>query len=218
MQNHPQSCTLQGFSHVLQSCWPLCWTAIWPFEESEVFLRVHAGALQAILSTWSEHFRWWAFVLVKTAFVLNKYLPKKPVKWGTKVWPICNPESSYCYNFSIYTGQALEGQPNVGFKTLNSVSSVWFCILGSQCASRDCNAKMGGVYVFDQHVVAYRSLEKTNKYWKTTAIYFIDDVTVNRNTLFNLYWTTNPELIVRPRKLITMLPTSEQRSHANWLA
>ena len=64
---------------------------------------------------------------------------------------------------------------------------------------RDYNAKMGGVDVFDQHIAAYGSLRKTDKYWKTIVINFLDAVSVNCNILFKMYRAANPELIQRPR-------------------
>ena len=44
---------------------------------------------------------------------------------------------------------------------------------------QDYNAHMVGVDVFDQHVAAYWSLRKTNKYWRTIALDFLDAVAVN---------------------------------------
>ena len=63
----------------------------------------------------------------------------------------------------------------------------------------DYNAKMGGVDVFNQHIAAYRSLRKMNKYWKTIVIDFLDAVSVNCNILFKMYRAANPELIQPPR-------------------
>lgn len=50
----------------------------------------------------------------KARFSFRQYLPKKPVKWGTKVWALCDSKTSFCCNFSIYTGQAVPGQADVG--------------------------------------------------------------------------------------------------------
>ena len=34
-----------------------------------------------------------------------QYLPKKPTKWGVKVWVLSDSKTSYIYNFKIYTGK-----------------------------------------------------------------------------------------------------------------
>ena len=39
-------------------------------------------------------------------------MPKKPVKWGMKIWCLCDSETSYCSAFSVYTGAT--GNPNDG--------------------------------------------------------------------------------------------------------
>ena len=65
---------------------------------------------------------------------------------------------------------------------------------------QDYNAHMGGVDVFDQHVAAYRSLRKTNKYWRTIALDFLDAVAVNSYILFTLSRKADPERFKRPRQ------------------
>jgi len=37
-------------------------------------------------------------------------MPKKPVKFGIKVWVICEADTGYCLKFQIYTGKLDEGQ------------------------------------------------------------------------------------------------------------
>ena len=69
--------------------------------------------------------------------------------------------------------------------------------VGQPMCILDYNAKMGGVDVFGQHIAAYRSLPKTNKYWKTIVIDLVDAVTVNGNhgnILFNLSQGSQPRV------------------------
>ena len=42
----------------------------------------------------------------------KQYMPKKPVKWGMKIWCLCDSETGYCSAFSVYTGAT--GNPNDG--------------------------------------------------------------------------------------------------------
>lgn len=35
----------------------------------------------------------------------KQYMPKKPTKWGIKVWCLCDAASGYCLDFQIYTGK-----------------------------------------------------------------------------------------------------------------
>ncbi|XP_052826863.1 piggyBac transposable element-derived protein 4-like [Octopus bimaculoides] len=39
----------------------------------------------------------------------RQYMPAKPTKWGTKVWKVCEAETGYCVNFSVYTGKKYNG-------------------------------------------------------------------------------------------------------------
>ena len=50
----------------------------------------------------------------KARFVFRQYLPNKPVRWGTEIFAACEAESSYCFDFQIYTGQEINGQTDVG--------------------------------------------------------------------------------------------------------
>ena len=34
----------------------------------------------------------------------KQYMPKKPVKWGIKLWCLCEATSGYCLAFTVYTG------------------------------------------------------------------------------------------------------------------
>ena len=38
-----------------------------------------------------------------------QYMPKKPKKFGIKIWACCDAETSYCTNFQIYTGATDRG-------------------------------------------------------------------------------------------------------------
>ena len=53
----------------------------------------------------------------KGRFIFRQYMPKKPVKWGTKIWALCDSITGYCFNFSKYTGQEMQGQTDVGLTT-----------------------------------------------------------------------------------------------------
>ena len=33
------------------------------------------------------------------------YIPSKPDKYGLKIWILCDTETAYCYNASVYTGK-----------------------------------------------------------------------------------------------------------------
>ena len=38
----------------------------------------------------------------------KQYMPKKPVKWGLKLWCLCDSATGYCVGFSVYTGASTE--------------------------------------------------------------------------------------------------------------
>ena len=38
-----------------------------------------------------------------------QYMPKKPKKFGIKLWALCESLSGYCLQFQIYTGKAAGG-------------------------------------------------------------------------------------------------------------
>jgi len=56
-------------------------------------------------------------VPVKERSCLRQYNPKKPHKWGYKLWVLCG-RSGYAYDFQIYTGKAdntmLDGEEDFG--------------------------------------------------------------------------------------------------------
>ena len=41
----------------------------------------------------------------KCRFGFKQYMPKKPTKWGAKVFALCDVKTAYLWNFNIYTGQ-----------------------------------------------------------------------------------------------------------------
>ena len=50
----------------------------------------------------------------------KQYMPKKPVKWGIKMWCLCDANTGYCIAFNVYTGRN-EGQAvnlDLGYKVV----------------------------------------------------------------------------------------------------
>ena len=43
----------------------------------------------------------------------KQYMPKKPVKWGIKLWCLCDAFTGYCLAFTVYTGAA-DGPADLG--------------------------------------------------------------------------------------------------------
>ena len=46
---------------------------------------------------------------------ISQYFKDKPVKWGVKLWMLCDSTSGYCYNFDLYSGR------DVDFEELENV-------------------------------------------------------------------------------------------------
>ncbi|CAB3984670.1 Hypothetical predicted protein [Paramuricea clavata] len=42
------------------------------------------------------------------------YMPKKPKKFGIKIWALCEAETGYCCSFQVYTGKADSNQAELG--------------------------------------------------------------------------------------------------------
>ncbi|XP_064648759.1 piggyBac transposable element-derived protein 4-like [Lineus longissimus] len=42
----------------------------------------------------------------------KQYMPKKPVKWGIKIWCLCDSNAGYILAFEVYTGAAAAGDDN----------------------------------------------------------------------------------------------------------
>ena len=40
----------------------------------------------------------------------RQYIPKKPVKWGFKLFAMCDASSGVLCHFEVYTGQAIAGE------------------------------------------------------------------------------------------------------------
>ena len=39
---------------------------------------------------------------------MKQYIKNKPIKWGFKVWQLCDSLSGYLYEFDLYTGRNVE--------------------------------------------------------------------------------------------------------------
>ena len=50
----------------------------------------------------------------KGRVLFKQYMPKKPTKWGRKVFAVCDSTTSYYWDFDIYRGQAVPGQQDHG--------------------------------------------------------------------------------------------------------
>ena len=71
-----------------------------------------------------------AMVKYKGRVFFGIYMPKKPIKWGIKVWMIAEPKTGYISNFTVYLGKCSSrsfqeySQDNLCLKdTLTAVSS-----------------------------------------------------------------------------------------------
>ena len=51
-----------------------------------------------------------SMVRFKGRLQFRQYLPSKPIKWGIKVWALCESATGYLWNFEVYTGRTA-GQP-----------------------------------------------------------------------------------------------------------
>ena len=40
-------------------------------------------------------------------------MPKQPVKWGMKLWYICDAQTGYCLGFNVYTGKSEDAAQNI---------------------------------------------------------------------------------------------------------
>uniref|UniRef100_A0A8C4Q8A5 PiggyBac transposable element-derived protein domain-containing protein n=1 Tax=Eptatretus burgeri TaxID=7764 RepID=A0A8C4Q8A5_EPTBU len=50
----------------------------------------------------------------KGRLFFKQHMPRKPVKWGIKVWELCEAETGFCLNFDIYTGRNRQARPTKG--------------------------------------------------------------------------------------------------------
>ena len=44
---------------------------------------------------------------------VRQYMPKKPCKWGIKIWCLADSTSKYVYNFDVYCGRTIEAHVRV---------------------------------------------------------------------------------------------------------
>ena len=47
-----------------------------------------------------------SMVASKACTDLKQYMPKKPIKYGFKIWTLADSETGYCLGFDVYTGKA----------------------------------------------------------------------------------------------------------------
>ncbi|XP_063971496.1 piggyBac transposable element-derived protein 4-like [Lytechinus pictus] len=40
----------------------------------------------------------------------KQYMPKKPTKWGIKLWCLCDSKTGYCLTFQVYTGRGMDAE------------------------------------------------------------------------------------------------------------
>ncbi|XP_064619519.1 piggyBac transposable element-derived protein 4-like [Lineus longissimus] len=63
-------------------------------------------------------------VKFKGRFFFRQYMPKKPVKYGLKVWALCESGTGYCLNWSVYTGgREIPGDYGLGYDVVRTISS-----------------------------------------------------------------------------------------------
>ena len=46
-----------------------------------------------------------AMIRYKGRLFFRQYMPKKPIKWGIKVWMVADAKKGYVSNFDIYLGK-----------------------------------------------------------------------------------------------------------------
>ena len=51
------------------------------------------------------------------------YIPKKPVRWGIRIWCLCDSLTGYCLAFNVYTG--IEGcvPDDLGYRVVMDLMS-----------------------------------------------------------------------------------------------
>ena len=54
-----------------------------------------------------------SMIKFKGRLSFRQYLPAKPIKWGIKVWVLCESDTGYVYNMQVYTGK-VEGRQEKG--------------------------------------------------------------------------------------------------------
>lgn len=59
-----------------------------------------------------------------------QYLPLKPVKWGIKIWSMCESATGYLYNFQVYTGKDDDARPGLSERVVRALCE---CIVFRHC-------------------------------------------------------------------------------------
>ena len=54
-----------------------------------------------------------SMVKFKGRLGFRQYMPAKPIKWGIKVWTLCESDTGYAYHLQVYTGRE-NGQQEKG--------------------------------------------------------------------------------------------------------
>ena len=54
-----------------------------------------------------------SMIKFKGRLSFHQYLPAKPIKWGIKMWALCESDTGYAYNLQVYTGK-VEGRQEKG--------------------------------------------------------------------------------------------------------
>ena len=49
-------------------------------------------------------------VKYKGRVFFRQYMPKKPIKWGIKVWMLAEPKTGYVSNFAVYLGKCASSE------------------------------------------------------------------------------------------------------------
>ncbi|GFO04588.1 PiggyBac transposable element-derived protein 4-like [Plakobranchus ocellatus] len=64
-----------------------------------------------------------AMVGFKGRLSFKQYMPKKPMKWGIKVWTVSDARLGYCLGYDIYTGKASRRDPHrpLGFEVVDNL-------------------------------------------------------------------------------------------------
>ena len=58
-----------------------------------------------------------------------QYMPKKPTKWGIKVWVSSESKTGYIYNFHVYTGKGVESQHGLAYAVVMDLLDTSYSIL-----------------------------------------------------------------------------------------
>ena len=51
-----------------------------------------------------------AMLKYKGGVFFREYMPKKPIKWGIKVWMLAEPKTGYISNFEVYLGKSTSSE------------------------------------------------------------------------------------------------------------